>query len=101
MKLASQKGPLGAFDDSNAAKSSSSHDAGTGDAAKDGYTKQAYPSAGPATSNSQIKTIRGSIGSLGNDGTSRGSYKIQPDLVDAENPEPGQAGTGNTGPRAK
>ena len=97
MKLASQKGPLGAFDDSNAARSSDSHDAGTGDAAKDGYTKMAYPSAGPATSNSQIKTIRGSIGALGNDGTSRGSYHIQPDIVDAENPEPGSAGTGNAG----
>jgi hypothetical protein len=88
-------GPLEAIKGSNALSGAGDMEVSDGDPAVVGYTKPGYPTAGPATATTQIKGVRSSVGSLGNDGTSRGSYNIQPDIVDAENPEPGDTGTGN------
>lgn len=93
--------PLKAIDSSNYAKPGADHGVPDGDVGKLGYVTEAYPTAGPALSNLDVRDSVSSYGSLGNDGTSRGAYEIQPDIVDADNPEPGLTGTGNTGARAR
>jgi len=87
-----QTGPLEALSESNAAKRGGSHEVDDGDVGKKGYTNMAYPSAGPATSNEQIAGVKDSVSAMGNDGTSRKSYKIQAETVNAKNPN---TGTGN------
>lgn len=94
-QTAKKKGPLEAFGDSNFARDTSEVYPANDSAAICGYTKMDYPSAGPASDSTEISHTKASIGSLGNDGTSRNSYKIQPDIVNADNPEPGKTGTGN------
>jgi hypothetical protein len=55
-----------------------------GDLAKAGYTHiETKSAATPAQNNRQIKQTKDSIGSLGNDGTSRGTYELQPDETSA------------------
>ena len=91
--------PLAAFEDSNYARTDADHEPQKGDAGKLGYLHEPYVEAGPAIANSDIRNLHPSFGSLGNDGTSRGSYKIQPEIVDADDPEPGESHTGNEHPR--
>lgn len=91
----SSKKPLDALDGSNYARGGAGMEVDAADPAKCGYTTMPYPVAGPAQTNDAIRNTRSSVGSLGNDGTSRNSYRIQPDIVDAENPESGSSGTGN------
>src|SRR5262245_34956378 len=94
-QTAKKKGPLEAFGDSNFARDTSEVYPANDSPAECGYIKRDYPSAGPASDSTEIASTKDSIGSLGNDGTSRNSYKIQPDIISAENPEPGKTGTGN------
>jgi hypothetical protein len=82
----SEKGPLEAIDSANFARDTSDFMPAKDDPAKCGYLLQDYPSAGPAYNNTKINMTRDSIGSLGNDGTSRNSYPYQPDIVSAEDP---------------
>ena len=49
-----------------------------------GFAKVDYPSERPAQSNADVPSSKDSIGALGNDGTSRKSYKVQPETLSAE-----------------
>jgi hypothetical protein len=82
---------LTAHGDSNAARPASHSDEDGSDADR-GYVRHAYPSEGPAEKNSDIGHIEKSQASLGNEGTSRESYKIQADEPNAMTAE---TGTGN------
>ncbi len=63
---------------SNAATSTSDNAPEQGEAGKLGYT-MLEPTGGPATSNKEIKSTKGTIGAVNNeeDGTSMGSYSYQ------------------------
>jgi hypothetical protein len=77
--------PLPAKSFSNFARGAE-REPGGGSVGEVGYTKVAYPMNGPAISASDIKNSVDSYASLGNDGTSRGSYVNQPGLLSADNP---------------
>lgn len=79
---------LTAHSDSNAARPASHADE-DGGPGKLGYTAEAYPTEGPAEKNSDIGHIEKSQATLGNDGTSRNSYKIQKDEPNAMTAETG------------
>jgi hypothetical protein len=93
-KLGQHK-PLTALPESNYAKPEADHSVPKGDAGRLGYIEEAYPAAGPALFNTDVRNTVDSYGSLGNDGTARGSYEITPQIVSAEDPMPGEEGTGN------
>ena len=78
---------LKARKDSNALGGGADQGAPDGEAAVVGFTKMSKPSQGPAESNSDIPSSKGSVGSLGQEGTSIGAYKEQPHTVDAKNPK--------------
>jgi hypothetical protein len=82
---------LTAHSDSNAAKPAGHADE-TGGPGELGYTREPYPTEGPAETNHDIGQLTKSEASLGNDGTSRNSYKIQSDEPNAMS---GTTGTGN------
>jgi hypothetical protein len=87
-------GPLEALKESNFARETDEIEPDDGEAARCGYIAVPYVTAGPALDNTMIKNTVASRGSLGNDGTSRDSYTIQPNLVDADDAEEGMEGTG-------
>jgi len=87
-------GPLEAFKDSNFARETDEIEPDDGEAARCGYIAYPYVNAGPALDNTMIKNTVASRGSLGNDGTSRDSYTIQPNIVDSDDPEENNEGTG-------
>ena len=87
-------GPLEALNESNFARESNAFEVDGGEPARVGYILEAYPSAGPALDSTLVRNTVASRGSLGNDGTSRDSYHIQPNLVDSDDPEEGDEGTG-------
>lgn len=96
--------PLEAFDDANYARTDAVHAPPEGEVGRLGYLMEPYVDAGPAIGGTFIRNTKPSFGSLGNDGTSRTSYEIQPQLVDADDPEAGGhqgEGTGNSGARNK
>src|SRR5262249_30178794 len=81
-------GVLDARKDSNAAKGGAETDpSARGPAEILGFTEVDYPSEGPVTANSEVKSSGDNIASRAigsNQGTSRSSYKFQPEDPNSE-----------------
>lgn len=78
---------LRARKDSNALGGNASQEPTSGDVGTVGFTRQAYPGERPAQSNSDIPSTKGSVGALGQDGTSVEAFKEQPRTIDAKSPK--------------
>lgn len=75
-------------DDANTIKGSGDKEPmSSGDAAKDGFTKVAYPGQVPAQRYSDVSGVGNSVGALGQDGTSTDAYDYQPKTIDAKDPK--------------
>lgn len=72
--------PLESHSDANTAKKGGGKEPVGGALAS--YVKQPYPSAGPVRSNKELSGYTGDNSSLGQDGTSVGSYHHQPKTID-------------------
>jgi hypothetical protein len=93
-QISVKRGPLKALGESNFARDTEDYEVDSNEPARCGYIEEPYVHAGPATDNGMIRNTGPSRGSLGNDGTSRNSYYIQPEIVNADDNEPGDEGTG-------
>jgi len=74
---------VGSKSDSNAATAGGKTDVEQHDMAMCGYSVVPNPSEEPATANSDISTTKDFSFNKGNQGTSRGAYKQQPDKLSA------------------